>query len=46
MCTMNNDTWEHIKSLLSLFMESSTMLIHLWIEVGKHGAGEKRKLSN
>lgn len=46
MCSMNNNAYEHTKSLLSLFMEFFfTMLIHLQKEVGKYGEGEEKKLS-
>lgn len=46
MCSMNNNIYEHTKSLLSPFMEFFfTMLIHLQKEVGKYGEGEEKKPS-
>lgn len=44
MCTMNNNTYEHIKSLLSLFMEFfyhvNTFTERSW----EYGEGEETKL--
>lgn len=49
MCTMNNNTYEHIKSLLSLFMDFfyhvDTFMERIW-ELWRGGGEEAIKITN